>query len=195
MGRGLGHARPLLEQGVALCREVDDKMWTSWWLQTLAFALLDLGEFGQCLALAAQCAVLFQELGDRLGLSYSLMTLGRAEMETAQSESAYQHMTEALALAREVGDKLQLASVLLAFGALSVARSLPEQGLRLGGAGAAILEATGITMAKGLRMSAEQAMEKAVAALGPDHSLAAWNQGRTMPLEEVIGEALAEGSG
>ncbi len=189
-----GAALPLLQRAVALGKESGDRWWTAWWLLSLSFVLLDLAKPDQALGLLAECMSHFRELGDRRGLSYSLMSFGQCEMARGDYESATRYLREALAVAREVGGRLQIPMVLLSLGALEVARKRPVEGLRLVGAAAATVEASGFVIPKGLRTWVEQAKRAAAGALGPAEAAAARSQGAAMPIERVILEVLEEGN-
>ncbi len=64
--------------------------------------------------------------------------------------------------------------------------------LRLGGASAALTEAGGFGWPKHAELLVDPTISAAKRALGPEAAQAAWIEGRTMPLDDLIAEALGE---
>ena len=96
---------PILEEGVALAREVGD----SWVLATALWQLAMnvnrfLGDQDRAEALARESAALFRQVGDRWGVSGPLGLLGWIAEGRGDSPTAIAMHEEALALQREVGD-------------------------------------------------------------------------------------------
>jgi predicted ATPase/transcriptional regulator with XRE-family HTH domain len=186
-------ARPLVEQGLALSRELDDKLGTAWWLEMLSLVLYFLGEPGPARVLAEEGVLRCRELGDRRDLAGTLVGLSLAAFEQGDTENAHLHLKEAVVLTRELGDKLILAGAIALCGMFSAWQSQPVRALRLGSAAAALGEAAGFVLPLGFQLRFRQAMDASGQALAADEAAAAWTQGRTMPLEQAIAEALEGG--
>ncbi|MGE5603925.1 MAG: hypothetical protein ACM30E_12815, partial [Nitrososphaerales archaeon] len=184
--------RPLLDQGLALCREVDDKLGIAWSLELLAFALFDLQEFSLAEATAREGVVRCRELGGRRDLIGTLSGLGMATLLAGNPQGARPWLDEALAAARDLGDKKMASVALTVRVLLCAAQGEPVQTLRIGAALAALLHGGGLIFPKGHMAQVEQAISAAREALGPAAAAAAWTQGRTMPLDKLIAEALGE---
>ncbi|MGE5603924.1 MAG: helix-turn-helix domain-containing protein [Nitrososphaerales archaeon] len=156
--------RPLLEEGLALCREVDDKPGIAWSLQMLTATLLALQEYGQAQETAKEGVLRCRELGAHRNLSFCLYGGGLAMLLSGDPQGARPWLREALVNARDVGKKMMVAQALACYGMLCLAEESPAQTLRSGGT---------------------------TRALGRE-ATAAWLQGRPLPLEELIAEALEE---
>jgi hypothetical protein len=135
-----------------------------------------------------------RELCDRRDLSGALMALSLVEFEQGDRENEHLHAKEAVVLTRELGDKFMLCGAIIVCAVFRAWQSRPVRALRLGGTGAALLEAIGSVPWLGLQLRFQQAMEAARQALNADEAAAAWTQGRTMPLEQPIAEALEGGT-
>jgi hypothetical protein len=90
-------------------------------------------------------------------------------------------------------DRWTIAYDLTMLGGVAAERGRAERSARLLGAVAALREATGATILFAPdRVLHERHMAAGRAQLDPAAFAAAWAAGRTMPLAEVIAEALAE---
>jgi tetratricopeptide (TPR) repeat protein len=185
-------ARLLLQQGLALCREVDDKYGLVEWLMMLTAVLLSLEEYGQTVETAKEGVLRCRELGARRNLSQYLYMAGIAVLLSGDAPDAGPWLREALLNARDVGEKMTFAQALMAYGMLCLAQARPAMTLRLGGASVALTEAGGFGWPKYARLLLDQTMSAARQALAPEAAEAAWLQGQTMPLDELIAEALEE---
>jgi tetratricopeptide (TPR) repeat protein len=183
-------ARSLLDQALALSRELDDKVAVVWSLQMLCMMLLDTGKFEQAEALGAEGVLLCRELGDRRDLVSSLLTMGRARLAMGDAEGAGPHFHEALAVAHELGDQVMVSGALGAFGVFSIAESRPTEGLREVSAAQTLSESLGFVGPKGHQDWVDRAVSQAFQELGSIAAEAAWAEGRSGRLEQVIAEAL-----
>jgi hypothetical protein len=75
---------------------------------------------------------------------------------------------------------------------VAAVRGRPERAARLLGTSAALRDEMGATLTLVARTDHEYALNAARAELGEDAFAAAWEQGRTMPLEEAISAVLAD---
>jgi hypothetical protein len=88
-----------------------------------------------------------------------------------------------------------LSGALEAFGVGSMAASRPAEGLREASAARALRKSVGFVGPKGHHDWADRAVGEAFQALGSAAAEAAWAEGRSLPLEQVIAEALGEATG
>jgi len=183
--------RLLIEEGLALSREVDDKLGTAWWLEMLALTLVELGELGQAQSLAEEGVLRCRELGDRRDQATSLFALAAVALELGELETAHLRAREAPVLCRELGDKILIAATLEIFACLSAQQSQPSRALRTAGAGAALAVAYGFVLPRGWQDRIEREEKAAYRTLGTEAADTAWKQGHDLPLEQVIDEALA----
>jgi predicted ATPase len=110
-------ARRLLQESLALYRQLEDK-------QGIARALSELGaradDFGEAAALLEQSLTLFQELDDELGMSLALASLGGKAWIQGDYERATTLIERSLTLAREMGNKSIVAERLRALGNIAL---------------------------------------------------------------------------
>jgi non-specific serine/threonine protein kinase len=136
-------------------------------------------------------AVTFQrELGDRQGLLLSLPTLAQLALGEGDTQRAAQLLEEGLALAREAGDKLSLARGLEAV-AYMLAQDRPETAVRVAGAAAALRDTLGAHLTPSDRDRLGQWEGSALRLLGPAAYSTRLAEGRRLPLEHAIADAVA----
>ena len=110
------------------------------------------------------------------------------QADQARARSLYQ---ESLSRAWVVGDRWMLISVLAGVATWLAAQSLPEPALRLAGAVAALHESSGVSVRPDVQAALERGLELARSALPAAAASAAWEQGYTAPLQQVVADARA----
>ena len=75
---------------------------------------------------------------------------------------------------------------------VAIAQAEPQRAARLGGAAEALWEALGVPLPPEQRAGHDQAMQAMRAALGEELFVAAWAEGRALPLEQAIALALKD---
>jgi non-specific serine/threonine protein kinase len=131
-------ARALLEEGLALYRELGDRGGSARALSSLGLAAYRLGELTEARALLEEGLALYRELGEKEGISHSLNALGTVVDSLGDHTAARALLQESLALRRELGDRRGIAQslnslglVAYRLGELTGARALLEEGLAL----------------------------------------------------------------
>jgi predicted ATPase/class 3 adenylate cyclase len=185
-------ARAMQEESVALARESGDQ-WS------LAWALLNMGEIARCegdypaaATLNEECLALFRALGDTQWIVMSLSNLGCVVQRQGDDRRSAALFAESLALGRELDLRNGVTASCLAGLAAAATAEHPERAARLLGSADALLEATGTCMEPADRPDYEQFSARVRAALDEAAFAAAWAQGRALPLEQAIAEALEE---
>jgi predicted ATPase/class 3 adenylate cyclase len=181
---------PLLEQGLALSREINDKLGIAQWTYLRGLMLFAQGDLGPAVALFEAAAPLCRELGDRRDLGFCLLGLGAGALAQGDLEGGLLRFKESLSLFRELGDPMGIAGVLAWSAIASAGGSQPVRALRLGGAAQALDEASGVVWPANMIAMIQQALEATRASLDAEAAGAAWMEGRSMPLEQAIAEAL-----
>src|SRR5205807_5126835 len=69
-------ARRFLEQGLALCRQLDDRRGIAWSLNALGLVAFDEADLGAARSLHEECLALSREVGDSWGTAWALLNLG-----------------------------------------------------------------------------------------------------------------------
>jgi predicted ATPase/DNA-binding CsgD family transcriptional regulator len=131
-------ARTLLEESLALAREVGDKGRVAYALLSLGSVLIGQGEHTRSWALLEESLALFKELNDTEGMAWSLYFLARVRFAQGDTANARVLAEEALGLCREMKHQDGLARALdllgqcaLHQGEISRAQVLFEESLAL----------------------------------------------------------------
>jgi non-specific serine/threonine protein kinase len=185
-------AAALLDDGLRQYRELGDEWGTALALNCRAEVLRAEGNYARALAYYEEAGVLFTRLGDRLGTALTSLNIGDAAHHQGQPARAVAALEEALRAADGLGDQRLVGGALI--GLAMVAGALPKwvaQAARLLGAGDARLAEAGITLEQVDRESYEDALAAARTALGEQAFAAAYQEGRALPPDQAIAEALA----
>jgi predicted ATPase/DNA-binding CsgD family transcriptional regulator len=102
----------LLEEGLAICRELDDSAGEAYHLNSLALVRQDLGELDTARVLASEALTILRRLGDDWGAANALMNLASIVKNIGDVAAAVPLEDESLALKRRTGDLLGLGLVL-----------------------------------------------------------------------------------
>jgi predicted ATPase/class 3 adenylate cyclase len=183
----------LCEESLALRRALADKRGVAMSLNTLGVIARNRGDQGTARALLEESLGLFRELGDRWGIGLLLNNLARVARDLNDWSWTAALCAESLALFREVGDRHGLAWVLSNLAIVAQARGAWPRAARLFGVVDALLETLGsssLSLSPAERGAYEAAVAAARAALGAAAFAAAWAEGRALPLEQAIAEAL-----
>ena len=183
------HARSLLEEGLALVQETPrGNLTTAYLLIALGQIKLSLGETTPAASLAEEGLELNKEAGDIIGMAWALSVLG--DVATAQQDfrSAQARYEESLTLARESTppDPQFLANCLERLAEVVVAQGEPSWAARLCGAAEALREARNYPPTHDRQDHYNRVVSTARIRLGERAFIAAWNEGRSMSLEQVL---------
>jgi tetratricopeptide (TPR) repeat protein len=131
-------AQALLEEALAIFREIGDKAGIANSLGNLGIVAREQGDYSSARSLLEEALAIFREIGDKAGIANSLGNLGIVAREQGDYSSARSLLEEALAIFREIGDKAGIANSLGNLGIVareqgdySSARSLLEASLAL----------------------------------------------------------------
>ena len=190
------HARAtaLLEESLALFREIGFRHGVAWALQGLGDVARNQGDLGRAALLFEECKRMCQEVGNKEGSAIALGNLAFIALAQGSSEEAAALYRESLALRRELGDERGVTKCLEELAEVAVAQDRPERAVRLLAAAAALrdrvnAQAPFILVAN--RTARDRTLAAARARLSDAVFAAAWAEGRAMPLEQAIADALA----
>ena len=113
-----GEARVLLEESLAIRREIGDRLGIAHSLSNLGLVANEEGDYGGARVLYEESLAIRREIGDRLGIAHSLSNLGLVAKDLGDYESARALYEESLAIDRELGDKQGIAIALVNLGLL-----------------------------------------------------------------------------
>ncbi|HEU4919483.1 MAG TPA: LuxR C-terminal-related transcriptional regulator [Candidatus Limnocylindrales bacterium] len=126
---------------------------------------------------------------------YGLFVLASVAHERGETARAGALYREAIGLGWAHHDRLCLRMVLPGLAALATLEGDPARALRLAGAASALEENAGIWAFPPIRERHERWLATAREALRPRARAAAWNEGRSLAIDEVVADALAEATG
>lgn len=164
----------------------------------VAVALSMLGRIAIAQDELAQAAVqfdeslrLFGELENRAGVANALTGLGRVAVRTGQYARARQILQESLVVSRELADREGIAECLAQLAAVAAATGQPVLSVRLFGAVDAVREALGGSFSTISQVDLEHDLSVARSELAGDIFEATWRDGRALPAQVAIEEALS----
>jgi tetratricopeptide (TPR) repeat protein len=117
-----GIRRALIEESLALSRELGDKQGMASSLSRLGLVALDQGDHATARALFQEGLVLSRELGDKQGIAILLHNLGLVARVQGDYAAAWALHQDSLALRREVSNKQGMAGSLNSLGAVAHAQ-------------------------------------------------------------------------
>jgi predicted ATPase/DNA-binding CsgD family transcriptional regulator len=191
--RDFERAAALYDESLTIRRTLGDRRGLAWSLNSTGVLARDGCDDERARALYEESLALFRALGDSWGVGLLLNNLARVERDQEQWERAADLCAESLAIFRALGDRHGVAWVLSNLVVVAQRRGAWGWAARLHGAAEAQREAVGFS-ALSLSPSERDRYAAAVSAtrvqLGDDHFNTAAVAGRTMPPEQVAGDAL-----
>jgi hypothetical protein len=195
--RDYARAQALLEESLALYRELGDQADVAYTQAALAGLAADRSDLAHARALGEEAVAAFRQLGDDRGLSGALSVLGRVAGLQGDEQGAVAAYTEGLRLRHaapneDLARSLEgLAQVVARQAARPGAGRLMERAVYLFGAAAALWDRLGLPRAPEQREEHERQVAAARAALGEDAFAAAWAAGQRLSLEQAVATALS----
>ena len=130
--------------------------------------------------------------GRHFGLPWAYHSLGETELGLGKLAEATRWLAQGLTIRQTLGDQASIAWCLAGLGSAAALNEAPERAARLWGAAESLRQRIGCRPAPAARATYERAMDAAHAQIGDDALAMAWAEGRAMPLEQAIAEALDE---
>jgi non-specific serine/threonine protein kinase len=185
-------SRSLLEEGLALAREVDYQLFLARFLQDLGrIAREEDHDLERARRLGEEALALMREAGDRRGSALALGQLRETALEQEDATAARTYLVEALAIARATADRYLLANPLLDVARLAAAGGRPVPAARLLGAAEGARAGIHAAFSHGEQRHIAALLEELRAALGDAQLAAARAAGRELLLDDAASEALA----
>lgn len=176
----------LLEESLTVFRELNVKVGIdySYWL--LAQVALQEGNVAVARSLIEERLAITRQIGDRVNFAESLSDLAMVAAREDDYAAARALYEESLAIAREIGSKWRIAPYLEGLASVLLAQEDFARGAQLWGAAEAIRVAFGTPLPPVERADYERAIAAARSHLGEKTFAAAWAEGRTMALDQVL---------
>ena len=191
LGIVVGHGdmaagRELLEESVRHYRSAADGAGLASALNNLGCAQLELGLAEAAAGVIEESLLLWRETSDDIGLAFALHTGGYAALYRGAPGEARPILEEALDLFHAMGDASGVADTVDGLAHCARAEGAPRRAAVLWGAGEALRERGGFeiqSMERRLQTSARPQVE---AQLGAEELAAAWEEGRSLEVDEVV---------
>lgn len=175
-----------LKESLALARQEGYKGGVAFSFFVSGLVTLQQGDMEMSLSLLEDSLVLFKELGDRHDAAQVLCILALVSFVQGNCAAAYTLLEEGLALARAVGNKWYIAACLVELGVVVGAQGEAAWAARFLSAGEALCEAIHGVLPPVIGTLREFAVTATRTQLGEQAFAAAWAEGRTMTLEQVL---------
>ncbi|GAC1544321.1 MAG: hypothetical protein NVS2B7_18570 [Herpetosiphon sp.] len=182
-------ATVLIEESIALCRQLGARSWLAFPLQELAATLLLRDDNERAQALAEESMALHHEVGQQGFPAGPLLTLGHLAKHRGDYPRAVACLTDSLTIRRAWNDAHGMALCLAGWGGVAAGEGHAERAARLLGAAVAGLAATG-NVASPYHRELERDIAIARAQLDTATWDAASTAGQAMTLEAAIAYAL-----
>ncbi len=178
--------RSLLEESLALAKEVGDKNSIAFCFSLSAQVALSQGDAAGARALLEEGLVLFRETGNRWAMAQSLSGLARLEARQGNGAAARAFYEESLAIATAGHFQGHIAAGLEGLAYVVAGQGEPAWAAQLWGAAQVLREAIGAPLPPVYRATYQQAVAAARTRLGEKAFAAGWAQGRTMTPEQAL---------
>lgn len=184
----------LCEEALPLQREQGDTRGIANSLYTMGLVLADEGKFQAARANQEEALALSRELGDKVGIACSLQALGEIAADQGDYSNAHSFQSDALRLRYELGSKRTVADSLEGLAIVAREASDLRRMVLLFAAANALRAQIGASIVPRDRSRHEHWLDLAHARLGPAAFTEAWEEGKTLTLEEAMSLALEEPS-
>jgi tetratricopeptide (TPR) repeat protein len=187
-----GRAHACFQEGLALANRIGYRVGAALGYNGMGMLARQCGDLDLATEYHQQAVAIFREargragMGGLAGLAQSLCCLGWCQQQSAKLAQAQRCHQEALAAAREHGAPLLIARCVEGLAGAAAAGGHPEQAARLLGAAAAIRDRISVPLPQPERTDIGLASETAAAVLGAEAFACAYQQGRTLDLDQLL---------
>jgi predicted ATPase/class 3 adenylate cyclase/Tfp pilus assembly protein PilF len=183
-------ALALYEESLATRRQIGDTPGVAMTLNNLGQLRVYNEDYPAARTLFAQSVDLWRGAGDQRNLAMALSNLGLVAARQGDTSAARSVLGESLGIRSRLADKHGLAYSLEAFADLAVEESDAVRAAHLLAAAEVLRESIGAPLPPTGRSTHERRMTAIRSRLGVSAFAAAWAEGRSMTLDDAIGEAL-----
>jgi predicted ATPase/class 3 adenylate cyclase len=176
----------LLAESLALAQELSHKGTRASALRIAGQVALSQGDAAKARERAEESLTLLRETGEWMYVADTLCLLASVEAHQGDHAEALAHYQESLAEARQMGNRLVIAPSLEGLAAVVAAQGEFTWAARLWGAAESLREALGTPLPPVDRAGYERSFAPARISLGEKAFAAAWAEGRSMTLDQVL---------
>nr|MBA2277405.1 hypothetical protein [Chloroflexia bacterium] len=189
--RHYGRARAYFTEALAVFQALDEPAWAASALEGLAKCAMGRGDYVEAETCAQQRLALQRVLENPWDLAEALMIVGELARLRGDADRAARSFQESLAIHWREGHRYSIMWRLEHIAVLT--GQAPERSGRLLGAAEVLRDEFGMPLEPAWEEEAhDPAVERVHTELGEVAFAAAWAAGRTLPLDAVVAEALAE---
>jgi predicted ATPase/transcriptional regulator with XRE-family HTH domain/uncharacterized protein HemY len=181
-------AAMLLRKALNLKRAAGDRSGVAIALHNLGWVVYAQGDGRRAVMLFEESLAIRREVGDTRGVATMLGSLGHVSHIQGDESRAAAMLKESLTLAHAMGDMGMMAHCLEDLADIAWAQELADRAARLFGAAAGLREVSGGALAPDDRAHYDRTVAAVRPALGEEAFAAAWEAGRTTPLEQIIAQ-------
>ena len=192
LSKQYARARALYKECRSIFHELGDGTGAAWAHNHEGDVAYEQGHNEDARGLYEESLKLFRELGDKWGVAGCLIDLGNLRRDEGDFSGAHACYVESLILFQELGQKRGIARLLDCMAHSSALRSKPERALRLAGAAAAVRRVLGVPLTPAEKERLERMHQQMREAVSSDVAGAAWLDGWTSPVDDVVSDALVE---
>lgn len=179
------------EEGLVLSRTLGDQGATVAASNNLAGALFRLDDLERVEELCTESRQLSQQIGYANGHTVASNFLGRLSTKRGALDQASDYLRESLEVAQQAGDKALVADAVEALGQLAFAEGDPFRATQLLSTADALFDAIGAALPGDLRADFDACLAMTKRDLGPDRFSAAWQCGRRLGVDDLLGQPAA----
>jgi ATP/maltotriose-dependent transcriptional regulator MalT len=183
-------AVPLVEESLALYRDLGDTRGIADALRSLGWLALNQGATDRAAALLEESLALYRKHGYVQYIAWALHSLGSVALLQGNNDHAAALCVESLTMGRKVGDRYIIAWCLEDVAGVAMVQGDPLHSALLMGAAEGLRTAIGARLLAFDRVRYERTVAAVRAALDTVAFAAAWAAGQALPLEQAIAEAL-----
>jgi hypothetical protein len=187
----LGRAQVINEEAIGHLRAAGHPGWLGVFLVDMGTLNMLNGNEERGKTLSAEGLALNRSLGNRWIIANHVSDLGLVAHGRGDLIGAAHHYEESVRLLRDVGDTWFIAGPLSGLAAIAAEQSQAETAARLLGVAAALREASGALAWATEQGRDDQTVSAARAGLGDERYARALAEGRVLPLQQAIDQALA----
>jgi DNA-binding NarL/FixJ family response regulator len=183
-------AHSLIEESAVLFRGIEDRRYQMVSVDALGLVALRQGNYAAARAHFEEILGVAQEMGDEPFIANALAHLGIVALRVGDFPQAATFYQQSLALNREEGNRDGIVEDLAGLAEVASLLGQPGRATWLFGAVEALREVRGIRLAPLRRAEYDRIVESIRTHLDEATFVTAWKEGRTMPLEQAIADAL-----
>ncbi len=184
-------ARALYEESLAAGAGAGDQRSTAHTVHNLGLSAELQGDLKAARRYLDQARATFEELGDRPGIAMALDNLADVALLQRDYPAARSLYERAVIIALEVGDRRRVAFSLGGLAALAAAEGQSRRALRIAGAAAALLAAIGAATPPTWRIRLDPLLAQARTRVGEREAAALRAEGAAMSADRAVEDALA----